>query len=392
MKIAFVVQRYGMEVMGGSELHCRQIAERLVSLGYDCTVYTTTAKDYITWKNEYPPGETVLNGVVIKRYKVKKEREINSFNEYSDWIFSNDHTSDDEIEWMERQGPNSPALIKALEREERDHDVFIFFTYLYFNTCWGLKKINAKKVLVPTAHDEPALYLDIMKDIFSSPDAFMFNTQSEKEMLTRQFSFKDKYQDIVGVGVEIPENLESSNFCLKHGVQPPFILYAGRIEAGKGCQELFDYFLNYSRKNPDVSLVLIGKLLMDLPHHDKIKYLGFLLSEEKNAGMASALAVVHPSHFESLCMAALESMAVQTPILVQEQTEPLKYHCLKGKSGLWYSNYYEFEAALDIFKENSKLRNIMGKNGLMYVRENYSWSRIIKKYTRLFDYLLKKKV
>lgn len=386
MKIAFIVQRYGKEVTGGSELHCRQIAERLTDSGYDCTVYTTTAKDYITWKNEYSPGETLFNSVRIKRFEVEKERDIESFNKYSEWIFFNEHTQEDEIQWMERQGPCCPDLIEALEKEEKDHDIFIFFTYLYYNTYWGLKKIKERKTLVPTAHDEPALRLDIMKEVFSSPQAFMFNTESEKKMLAGLFSFENKYQDIVGVGVDVPHIVESSHFGQKHGVYSPFILYAGRIEAGKGCQELVEYFLRYNRKSPDLTLVLIGKLLMDIPSHPKIKYLGFLSPEEKDEAMASSMATVHPSHFESLCMAALESMAAQTPLLVQERTDPLKQHCLKGKSGLYYSNYKEYEAVLDIILRDSELRKILGANGLYYVRDNYSWPKVIEKYAMLLNH------
>jgi hypothetical protein len=193
-KLAFVVQRYGKEVLGGEELLCRLVAERLARAGYDITVYTTCAKDYITWKDEYPEGETLLNGVLIRRFPVRQIRDIESFDRFSDRIFHNPHSPDDEKEWMERQGPFSTGLVAALSKEQANHDLFIFFTYLYYSTYWGLKAVPPEKaVLVPTAHDEPALRLEMMKEVFARPRAFVFNTESEREMAGRYFSFKGKY-------------------------------------------------------------------------------------------------------------------------------------------------------------------------------------------------------
>jgi glycosyltransferase involved in cell wall biosynthesis len=353
-------------------------------------VYTTTAKDYVTWRNEYAAGETILNGVIVRRYPVEKERDIQDFNQFSDWIFAHPHNRQDELEWMERQGPCCPQLLDALEKDALNHDGFIFFTYLYYNTYWGLKKIPGRKALVPTAHDEPALYLDIMQDVFSTPSAFVFNTEAEREMLARRFSFAGKYQDTVGVGVDIPEDCDTQALRDKYGLEDSYVLYAGRIEPGKGCRELFEYFLNFAEDHTDVDLVLIGKQLMDIPDHPRIRHLGFVSAPEKNAAMAAAAVTVHPSHLESLCMAALESMAAQTPILVQGKTEPLKQHCLRGKSGLWYRDGVEFGAALGLLLDDPGLCSSLGSGGLRYVRQNYAWPRIVEKYNRILHHLTEK--
>ena len=45
-KICYVVQRYGMEVNGGAELLCRQMAELMFPL-YDVEVLTSKEIDYM---------------------------------------------------------------------------------------------------------------------------------------------------------------------------------------------------------------------------------------------------------------------------------------------------------------------------------------------------------
>ena len=70
-KVAFVTPRYGPEVMGGAEAAARQLAEHLTAqCGWTVEVFTTCAVDHITWDDVLTPGDSVLNGVTVHRFRV----------------------------------------------------------------------------------------------------------------------------------------------------------------------------------------------------------------------------------------------------------------------------------------------------------------------------------
>ena len=64
-----VVQRYGADINGGAELHARYIAEHLAAHA-DVRVLTTCARDYVTWRNEFPAGADDVNGIPVERFAV----------------------------------------------------------------------------------------------------------------------------------------------------------------------------------------------------------------------------------------------------------------------------------------------------------------------------------
>ena len=426
MKIAFVVQRYGTEILGGSEYHCRLIAERLAPR-HSVDVLTTCAQDYITWKNEYPEGTDRIRGVTVRRFACARQRDIHAFNRYSEWIFTSAHTRADEMEWLRQQGPWCPALQEYLERNQHQYDVLIFFTYLYAPTVLGVRVAPQKSILVPTAHDEPAIHLEIYKEMFSAPAAIAYNTDVERRFLTTHFSIRAVEEETVGCGVDLPygegrdtkdtkdtkdpedpkqlvEELEPEPipddeqppsyrphlagrgvlFRRRHRLHGPIALYGGRIDPGKGCEELIEYFSSYVQDGGDASLVLMGVKLMPLPEEPFIRFAGRLSDQERLQALEAATVVVVPSPYESLSLLALEAFAVGTPVLANARSEVLVDHCLKSNAGLFYADRDEFVESLKLLVGDQSLRAAMGRNGRVYVRSNYRWDVIISKYERMF--------
>src|SRR2546425_3867155 len=186
MKVAFVVQRYGLEVNGGAELLCRQVAEHMAKY-WDVEILTTCAIDYMTWQNEYPPGATSVHGVAVQRFPVDVPRDVAAFDRLSASVLAGGAGRDAELRWMHAQGPASAALLDYLRRHNQTYDLFIFFTYLYASTFFGLPLVADRSILVPTAHDEPPIYLEIFRDFFCLPKVLIFNTTEEQAFINQRF-------------------------------------------------------------------------------------------------------------------------------------------------------------------------------------------------------------
>ena len=132
MTIAFVVQRYGLEINGGAELHCRWVAEHMRK-HMPVEVLTSCAHDYITWRNHYPEGEEVVNDILVRRFPVTRPRSPEKFGRLQSHILEHEHKEKDELAWLDEEGPTSPKLIRFIGKHESDYDFFIFFSYRYYH-------------------------------------------------------------------------------------------------------------------------------------------------------------------------------------------------------------------------------------------------------------------
>ena len=274
-RVAFVVQRYGLEVNGGAELECRIIAE-LMKNTWDVMVFTTCALDYYTWENYYAAGEEKINGVDVRRFAVKNIRNTEKFNKLSEKIYRHPHSKDDEFRWMRAQGPDAPQLIDAIDASKERFDVFIFFTYLYGSTFWGLPRVANRALLVPTAHDEPPIYLSIFNDLFAEPRGFVFNSPEEKAFLKKRFDVDTSLSDIIGVGIDTDPIVNRGTVSIDQLPQR-YVIYVGRIDGSKGCPQLFENWRRYKAVNKsDLHLVLVGRPQMEIPGRRDVVPLGFV--------------------------------------------------------------------------------------------------------------------
>jgi glycosyltransferase involved in cell wall biosynthesis len=387
MKLAVVVQRYGADINGGAELHARYIAERL-SRHASVEVVTTCAKDYVTWKNEWPAGVEQINGVPVRRFPVRHERRPDDFGRRSARVFDKRHSIADELAWLESEGPASPELVNYVTQAAAGLDYVLLFSARYYHAWHLARRLPGKAIIVPTAERDPAIALAIFGPVFRGVRALMYNSPEERAMINAAAGNQSVPGVVVGVGSDVPDRTDAARFRRKFRLDRPFAIYVGRIDENKGCGELFDYFQRYASSFPrGLDLVLIGRAIIDVPKHPRIHHLGFLDDRDKFDGLAAADLLIMPSYYESLSMVALEAWALGKPVLANGRCDVLRGQCIRSNAGLYYERYEEFVEALYSLESNGPLNARLGRNGREFFRQHYTWPVIERKYLDMFDRL-----
>src|SRR3954469_8568062 len=386
MKIACVVHRFGADIAGGSEGHCRLVAEHLAA-EHDVTIITTTAHDHITWRNHYPAGETVLRAdggsarqgaptLRVLRFPVARERDMRRFMDLSDLIAADRASAAEQEQWFRENGPDAPGLLEHLRQHGAGYDRVLFWAYRYAGSYFGLPLVADRGVLVPTAEEDPLIHADVLEAFFARPKGFLFLTP-EEETLVAARAPAGRPSAIIGSGLDpAPDRVDRAPLeRLQLG--DPFVLYLGRIDPNKGCAALLRHFTRWADTNTGVQLVMAGPASMTIPDHPQIRALGFVDEATREALLNTARALIMPSPYESLSMVLLEAWNHGLPALVNARCKVLRGQVERADGGLYYGNAVEFAAGLDYLLDHPEIASQLGRQGLAYVDREYRWPTVI---------------
>ena len=386
MKLAVVVQRYGPAIHGGVERHARYLAEHLAQHA-DVEVLTTCASSDVTWANEFAAGRDTINGIAVRRFRVASPKTASVHTRLSDRVFNDTHSLNDELSWLKACAPVSQPLIRHLRNQGGSYDFCVFVGYRGCHAYYGAHAVPSRAVLVPRAEPDPSIGAGIFADVFRGVRAIMYDSPEERSLVQSVSANHDVPSMVVGAGADVPQNPQAARFRAKHNVRGPFALYIGRLD-DRNCGDLFEYFDRYSREPASrLSLVLVGDGPLSLPTHPKITRVGAVEDGDKFDAMAAAEALIVPSRYQSLSRTAVEAWALGKPVLANGASHVLTGQCARSNGGLCYRSADEFAGMLQALEQNRWLNVSLGKSGRQYVRDNYDWRVVERKYRDMLVYL-----
>ena len=395
--VTFVVQRYGPDIVGGAEQLARAWAHLLADRA-SVTVATTAARDERTWRNEFPPGESMDGAVRVLRFPVNRERREYFHKLHSllqgraeSWRYGGlaglpergggqrvpappapsgpEFTRALEMEWMRSQGPYAPELLRYLEGAGADR--YVFFSYLYPTTVLGIERVPAHSFVVPTLHDELPAYFGSVRAAMARASGRLWISRGERDLGGRLWGLGDG--PILSMPLSDSSPPASAAVTLASREKNPgrhMILYSGRIDVGKGVDELLAFYERFcTDSHLPVELVLIGRVSMQIPKTANVRVLGFVSEDEKRRLLGSASVFVMPSPRESLSIALLEALRDGTPVLVSGRSQVLRDHVTDSGAGAIYHDAASFSLELGRLLGDGELRAELGSRGALYARQ-----------------------
>jgi len=408
-KIAFTIFRYGEGIFGGTEAHCRMLAERLRPY-YQVEILTTTIRRPGAPELDFPAGETVENGILVRRFKTeaaaahdgsvyrksKKARRIRY--RLDQWRILSPLASlhpvwtmnaEAELRFFECHEEYAPSLEKFVREHKDEYAAILPVCYYFSSTVCTVLAAPEKCILIPTAHPEKPLYYAIYTQIFTRVAHIAFNTAAERRLCRQIFGCRMSPNSLVGCGIEKAAPAAWDSVKSRYGLPEHYVLYVGRMHPQKISNVISD-FLRYKQEHGgDIKLVMAG------PGDPKIAtvvspeiiFTDAVSEAEKSALIHHATVMVNPSQLESLSLLLLEALSNGIPMLVNGKCRVMKDHCKSSGAAFWYDSSRDFRNKLHRLISDPELRRTMSEKGPAYVREHYDWSVIIPKLRTLIESL-----
>jgi glycosyltransferase involved in cell wall biosynthesis len=377
MRIACVVHRFGADIAGGSEGHCRSVAMRLAE-HHQVTVLTSTARDHVTWAQSFTAGESTDGPLKVVRFPVARTRSMHRFTLATEVATSGSASAEEQEEWFRENGPEMPALLDHLKQHGRDYDRILFWSFRYYQSFFGLPLVADRAVLVPTAEDDPIIRLDVLDAYFQKPAGFLFLTPEEQSLVGRRTAQPLGPSRVIGTGLDVARPAPPRRVLEPLGVDGTFLLYLGRIDPNKGCDVLIDHYQHWlDNTQQPAPLLMAGPANMPLPGHPMIRCPGYVKDEVREALLAHAATLIVPSPYESLSLVLLEAWNYGTPALVNGRCDVLRGQVQRANGGLYYRNADEFAKGVEWMLTHPDAAKRMGKQGQAYVESEYRWPRVM---------------
>ncbi len=385
-KIGFVIPWYGEKIGGGAEAELRGLVHHLKDAGTELEVLTTCVECFQSnWNTDFhEPGLTEEAGIPVRRFRVRK-RDTAAFDAVNLKLMQGRLLAREEEEVFCREMVNSPDLYDFIREHGEDYSLFVFIPYMFGTTYYGCQVWPEKSILIPCLHRESYAYMKCFRSSFTKVAGMVFNAEPERLLAEKLYEVQGKGFVTFGLGMDTDWTADGERFRKKYGITEPFILYAGRKDAGKRVDVLTRYFAYFRKQwGKDLKLVLIGGGQIENPDPENIIDLGFVDIQDKYDAYATAEFFCNPSQMESFSIVIMESWLAGRPVLVNGWCEVTKNFAIQANGGLYYENYPEFEACARYLLEHPEEGKQMAQNGREYVLDHFSWPVIIRNYQAYF--------
>ena len=381
MRVAFVVQRYGDGVAGGAEALCRSTAQALAAAGEEVEVYTTTARDYMTWAPHFAPGTGRDGDVLVHRFTADPPDPALSAA-LARRLSLGGGDADAERAWVRAQGPVAPGMLRALARARGRHEALALWTYLYATTQLAMPLAAERSLLVPLAHDEPMLRFAVSRGLVRMAAGLAFMTPEERRLVDDLHGIDGRPEAIVGAGVDPSPRGDAARARGALALPERFALYLGRVDAAKGLDALVRAHAGYRAAGGSLGLVLAGRATGALALPDWVVTTGYVDAATRADLLEAAELVVLPSPHESLSLVALEAWSAGRPTLATARSDVLAGQTARSGGGLLYTDGHTYARQLARLSADPDLRATFAATGAAWAA-GHTWGACVRRWRGL---------